>query len=70
MTMPATLSSATNDDLLFGGTVASASSPLSPSPAKQESKEDAEDKDANEQNGGVIKANKGLILKKSVEYIR
>ena len=67
MTMPPTLSSASNDDLLFG---VPAPAPLSPNPAKQESKEIDDDKDSSEQGGGVIKANKGMILRKSVEYIR
>ena len=68
MTMPPTLSAATNDDLLFGV----APPPVEPGAgaARVEAKaEDMDDKDASEQ-GGVVKANKGMILRKSVEYIR
>ena len=67
MGVSATLASASNDDLLLGG----APSPLSPNPAKVEVKEtDLDDKDSSEQGNGAVKANKGMILKKSVEYIR
>ena len=63
---PAPLNSASNDDLLLG-----APSPLSPNPAKMEAKDaDFDDKDSSEQGNGAVKANKGMILKKSVEYIR
>ncbi|KAI0341400.1 HLH-domain-containing protein [Trametopsis cervina] len=75
MTMPATLTSATSDDLLFG---AGGSAPVPAPPASATSngggspdggkKEDAEDKDGDA--AGAVKANKGMILRKSVEYIR
>ena len=66
MTVPSSLSTATSDDLLFGS-----SSPLSPTAAKQEIKDDIDDKEPGGTGpGGVIKANKGMILRKSVEYIR
>lgn len=69
MTMPASLSSATSEDLLLGNTA-----PLSPNPASSPieetvtKKEEGDEKDG--EAGGVIKANKGMILRKSVEYIR
>ena len=70
MTMPASLSSATSEDLLLGNTA-----PLSPNPANSpveegvtKKEEGAEEKDG--ENAGAIKANKGMILRKSVEYIR
>lgn len=64
---PSTLPSTSSDDLLLGG----APSPLSPSSAKMEAKDvDLDDKDSSEQGAGAVKANKGMILKKSVEYIR
>ncbi len=64
--MPPSLASATNDDLLFG-----TPSPMSPTATKQEIKDDLDDKDSSETGvGGVVKANKGMILRKSVEYIR
>ena len=72
MTMPTSLSSATSEDLLLGNTA-----PLSPNPANSPiespadsvaKKEEGEEKDGDA--GGVIKANKGMILRKSVEYIR
>ena len=73
MTMPASLSSATSEDLLLG---TAGGAPLSPNPANSPVegpgvdaalKKEEEDKD---DAGGVIKANKGMILRKSVEYIR
>ncbi|KIP11858.1 hypothetical protein PHLGIDRAFT_10397 [Phlebiopsis gigantea 11061_1 CR5-6] len=69
MTMPASLSSATSEDLLLGNTA-----PLSPtlanSPTEESvtKKEEADDKES--EAAGIIKANKGMILRKSVEYIR
>ena len=69
MTMPTSLSSATSEDLLLGNTA-----PLSPNPANsptEESvtkKEETDDKES--EAAGIIKANKGMILRKSVEYIR
>lgn len=72
MTMPASLSSATSEDLLLAN-----GAPQSPNPANSPTdgpgetvtkKEEGEEKDG--ENGGVIKANKGMILRKSVEYIR
>jgi hypothetical protein len=70
MTMPASLS-ATSEDLLLGNTA-----PLSPNPADSpieghgESVTKKEENDEKDEAGGVIKANKGMILRKSVEYIR
>lgn len=70
MTMPASLSSATSEDLLLGNTAplspTTAGSPIEESVTKKE--EGADDKDGDA--GGAIKANKGMILRKSVEYIR
>lgn len=44
---------------------------MSPTATKQEIKDDLDDKDSSETGvGGVVKANKGMILRKSVEYIR
>lgn len=68
LTVPATVTP--SDDGLFG--VAALSSPnpnkegSSPEGAKKE--EDGGDKDGD--GSGVVKANKGMILRKSVEYIR
>ncbi|KAI0654909.1 helix-loop-helix DNA-binding domain-containing protein [Cubamyces menziesii] len=77
MTMPASLS-ASGEDLLFGG--------VRINTEKKEGSDSAEPEDANPSstptttngasaanggdNGNVVKANKGMILRKSVEYIR
>lgn len=72
MNMPASLSSATSEDLLLTN-----AQPPSPNPASSPiegpgeavtKKEEAEDKETDA--AGVVKANKGMILRKSVEYIR
>ncbi|OSD02670.1 HLH-domain-containing protein [Trametes coccinea BRFM310] len=76
MTMPASLS-ASGEDLLFGG--------VRINTEKKEGSDSAEPEDgnppatpttangsnaANADNGNAVKANKGMILRKSVEYIR
>ncbi|KAI0707565.1 helix-loop-helix DNA-binding domain-containing protein [Cerioporus squamosus] len=78
MTMPASLSAASGEDLLFGVTI-------NTSAEKKEGSGSAEPEDvpntpttttgASAANGGTdasnaVKANKGMILRKSVEYIR
>ena len=96
MTMPVSLSAASGEDLLFGGTVTTSGSPGGAD--KKEGSGSAEPEDgpiapnspstptttttttgASAANGGpgngvdagsVVKANKGMILRKSVEYIR
>ena len=68
MTMPASLSSATSEDLLLGN-----AAPLSPNPANSPVEDPIAKKEEDEKESeaaGVIKANKGMILRKSVEYIR
>lgn len=78
MTMPASLSTATSDDLLFGGAAAAASPGANGNgngnaPAKKEEKDgsaEPDDKDGADGGAGAVKANKGMILRKSVEYIR
>ncbi|KZT07979.1 HLH-domain-containing protein [Laetiporus sulphureus 93-53] len=78
LTMPTSLASATGEDLLFGTAgVDKEKKEKKDEKEKKEEDESAEpeekDKDgganAGEQ-GGVVKANKGMILRKSVEYIR
>ena len=71
MTMPASLSSATSEDLLLGNAVMQSPNPAnSPvdGPGEGVTKKEEDDKEG--EAGGVIKANKGMILRKSVEYIR
>ncbi|KAH9835445.1 HLH-domain-containing protein [Rhodofomes roseus] len=79
MTMPASLS-ASSDDLLFGGAPGPSASAaavnganLDAAGAKKEEKDgsaERDDKDGQDGNAAAVKANKGMILKKSVEYIR
>jgi len=82
LTMPASLS-ASSDDLLFGAitggsapgaTAAAAAAPAaSAGGAKKEEKDgsaEPDDKDGPDGGAGGVKANKGMILRKSVEYIR
>ena len=68
MTMPSTLS--TSEDLLLsaGGAAAVAAQNGDVSPEATKKEESVDDKDAD--GSGVVKANKGMILRKSVEYIR
>ncbi|KAI0088985.1 helix-loop-helix DNA-binding domain-containing protein [Irpex rosettiformis] len=69
MTMPSTLS--TSEDLLLsagGASAAAASSNGAASPETTKKEEPMDDKDGD--GSGVVKANKGMILRKSVEYIR
>ena len=72
MNMPASLSTATSEDLLLANAVPQSPNPAnSPTESPSETiakKEEADDKEGDA--GGVIKANKGMILRKSVEYIR
>ena len=73
MTMPASLSTATSDDLLFGGaavTGASANGGAAPKKEEKGGSAEPDDKDGPEGASGAVKANKGMILRKSVEYIR
>nr|UBR88891.1 transcription factor bHLH8 [Ganoderma lucidum] len=80
MTLPASLSAASGEDLLFGVTITN-------NPDKKEGSGSAEPEDSagpastpTTTNGGsaangvdganIVKANKGMILRKSVEYIR
>ncbi|EED84894.1 predicted protein [Postia placenta Mad-698-R] len=75
-TMPASLS-APGEDLLFGtgakGTGAApsmgADGGSTPPAEKKDGSAEPDEKDGGEQ-GGIVKANKGMILRKSVEYIR
>ncbi|TFY59718.1 hypothetical protein EVJ58_g5596 [Rhodofomes roseus] len=77
--MPASLS-ASSDDLLFGGAPGPSASAaavnganLDVAGAKKEEKDgsaEPDDKDGQDGNAAAVKANKGMILKKSVEYIR
>lgn len=73
LTMPASLSTATPDDLLFGG-AATATSPGAngSAVAKKEEKDGSAEPDEKDgaDGAGAVKANKGMILRKSVEYIR
>lgn len=65
--MPATLS--TSEDLLLSaGGAAAANSNASASPEATKKEESVDDKDGD--GNGMVKANKGMILRKSVEYIR
>ncbi|PCH44693.1 HLH-domain-containing protein [Wolfiporia cocos MD-104 SS10] len=71
LSMPTSLS-APGEDLLFGASVTTA-----PADEKAKKEKDApdgsaepDDKDAAAEQAGVVKANKGMILRKSVEYIR
>ncbi|KZT68425.1 HLH-domain-containing protein [Daedalea quercina L-15889] len=79
LTMPVSLS-ASSDDLLFGAVSggsanggAGAPAKAGAEPAKKEEKDgsaEPDDKDGQEGINGAVKANKGMILRKSVEYIR
>ncbi|KAI0702006.1 helix-loop-helix DNA-binding domain-containing protein [Cytidiella melzeri] len=71
MTMPATLSSATSEDLLLtaSASLATTNSNAPIGSAEGGKKEEAlDDKDG--EGAGQVKANKGMILRKSVDYIR
>ena len=80
MTLPASLSAASGEDLLFGVTITTPTE-------KKEGSGSAEPEDLNPSstpttttgpsaangavdNNSAVKANKGMILRKSVEYIR
>lgn len=60
------LSGSTSDDVLLGNTIPStATATEAEAPTK---KEEPEEKEGD--GSGAVKANKGMILRKSVEYIR
>ncbi|KAL6301449.1 helix-loop-helix DNA-binding domain-containing protein [Sparassis latifolia] len=73
LTMPASLS-ASGEDLLFGGAPAKEKDKDKGAASPAESANGKEDKDGSAEPedgaGAVVKANKGMILRKSVEYIR
>lgn len=66
MAMPQ-LSATTSDDVLLGNTITSSAIAASDADAPTK-KEEADEKDTEASN--AVKANKGMILRKSVEYIR
>ncbi|KAH9948029.1 HLH-domain-containing protein [Amylocystis lapponica] len=73
LTMPTSLS-ASGEDLIFGGASvpsgvgATANAAAADKPSAKDGSAEPDDKDGAE--GAVVKANKGMILRKSVEYIR
>ena len=60
-------SATTSDDVLLGNTITSSAIAASDADAPTK-KEEADEKDTEASN--AVKANKGMILRKSVEYIR
>ena len=79
MTVPASLSQATGEDLLFGVTInntgekkegSGSVEPEDPNPASTPTTTTGGSAANGTAEGNAVKANKGMILRKSVEYIR